>query len=67
MDRLATAHGLRVVESHRIGVLPVLKERRPLLGRRLTQRLERAALGLPALHGLAATRIDVCQAAAAGG
>lgn len=66
MDRLAAAHGLRIVESHAIGVLPVLKERRPLLGRWLTRRIERGARRLPALRRLAATRIDVCQAAPAG-
>lgn len=60
MERLAADHGLAIVESHRIGVLPVLKERRPLLGRRLTRRLERMANRLPALQRLAATRIDVC-------
>ena len=63
MDRLAAAHGLRVVESHRIGVLPVRKERRPLLGRALTRRLERAARHVGALGRFAATRIDVCESA----
>jgi SAM-dependent methyltransferase len=65
MNHLAAAHGLRVLESHYIGVLPVLKERRPLLGKRLTRRIERAARRWPVLRGLASSRIDVCEASPA--
>lgn len=58
---LAARHGLEVVSEHTTGVLPVLKERRPLLPVAVMRPIERGALRRPSLARLGSHRIYVMR------
>ena len=62
---LATRHGLVLAEEHHLGLLPVLKERRPLLPDRLIRRAERVAARIDFLAPLASHKIYVLRHASA--
>jgi predicted TPR repeat methyltransferase len=58
---LAARHGLEVASEHTAGLLPVLKERRPLLPASLIRPVERWAAGVAALAPLGSHRVYVLR------
>lgn len=61
VEELARRHGLRLVDARHAGLVPVLKERRPLLPAALLRRIERWATRTPACAPLCADRIHVLR------
>jgi 2-polyprenyl-3-methyl-5-hydroxy-6-metoxy-1,4-benzoquinol methylase len=67
VEALAERFGLSIVEIHPLGVLPVLKEKRPILPRSLISGIEHWVARNSLLANLANNRIYVLQHRAAGG
>jgi SAM-dependent methyltransferase len=61
VDSLAGRFGLCVVELHSLAVLPVLKEKRPRIPKRLIEWIERWAVDRKSLAAVANTRIYVLR------
>jgi len=66
VEALAERFGLKIVEIHPLGILPVLKEKKPILPRSLISGIERWAARNSVLANLANNRIYVLQHRAAG-
>ena len=64
VESLAARRGLSIVESHPLAVIPVLKEKRPLLPKPAISWIERQMGGLPIVRGLANIKIHVLKHAA---
>lgn len=67
VEALAERFGLSIVEIHPLAVLPVLKEKRPIMPRSLISVIEHWAARNSSLANLANNRIYVLQHRAAGG
>ena len=67
VEALAERFGLSIVEIHPLAVLPVLKEKRPIMPRSLISVIEHWAARNSWLANLANNRIYVLQHRAAGG
>ncbi len=61
VDSLAQRFGLSIVEVHSMAVLPVFKEKRPMIPKFLIKWVERWAVDRPSLAGPANTRIYVLR------
>jgi SAM-dependent methyltransferase len=66
VEELAEQSGLSIIEDHTLAVLPVLKEKRPLLPRRILASIEGWAADRRSLSSVANTKIYVLGHAAKG-
>ncbi|MGI9509488.1 MAG: hypothetical protein ACR2QJ_09090, partial [Geminicoccaceae bacterium] len=62
VDDLLLRHGLVTVETHHLGVVPVLKEQKPLRSSALVYGLERIAAGIPLLAPWSALKVHAVRA-----